>query len=121
MIQMGKKYRVYMEDDNGMVMELDAFAIEMTVSVDTVPLMVMGGSMFAEPIPTRKNIDLRLRALGDVIWTDSKEFLNNKRTSIEWECEFCGLPNIKANTFCGENHHNKTIGCGAKRSFLYNL
>jgi len=121
MIQMGKKYRVYMEDGNGQIMELDAFAIEISVRVDTVPMMEMGGTMFAEPVPIRKHIDLRLQALGDITWTDSESFIEDKRTAKEWKCEFCGLPNIVVNTFCGENHHDRTIGCGAVRSFLYNL
>jgi len=116
----GKKYRVYLEDMQGQMFEMDAIAAEINTSAPLMDITTWGdkSKQFASGMV---KTDIHLVGVGDARWTQAKDFVNEKRTAVEWQCDFCKLPNPRSATFCGELNLEKSAGCGAVRSFLYNI
>ena len=59
--------------------------------------------------------DIQLQGFGALNYTQGevRQYVKRQRTSREWSCEYCGAVMPKAERKCG--------GCGAWRSFLYDV
>ena len=99
MYQVGKAYKVYIEDQSGRVMEVPAISarIDFQFEYSGIP---------------RTHIELE--AIGEAVWTDRtdwKKSVDNRKLAPEWKCDHCGRPNNRERETC--------TGCGAPRSFIY--
>jgi len=118
-VMAGDKYRVYLEDNQGRLLEIDALSASVTSTVDVIDATSWSERErhFLPGIPETK---IELVGLGPIVWADGKDFLNKKQNAKEWICEYCGNVNPREAQHCGEKgKHAK--GCGASRSFIYDV
>lgn len=115
MVTIGNKYKVIFEDEEGRVMEAPVIAMELSISREA-PFFF--NDPVAEGMPALSTLmyEINLRTTGNPLWIkkeDYKKRVVKRQKSCEWRCDFCGRPNQKADETCK--------GCGAVRSFLYEV
>jgi rubrerythrin len=99
MYQVGKQYKVYIEDQSGRVMEGPAVSARIDYQFEYSGI---------------QRTHIEFEAIGEVTWTDRTDWKNsvdNRKRAPEWKCDHCGRPNKRANEIC--------TSCGAPRSFIY--
>jgi hypothetical protein len=100
MIQLGRKYKVFVETDLGAVMEIPVVAFSMTMDASYDSLTT----------------EIQMRCVGSPSWQDNKHFIeqvHEKQNAPEWQCTYCGRPNNKVAEVCKS--------CGGVRSFIYGV
>ena len=73
------------------------------------------GDAYRDYVPGILEWDVQLTGLGMPTMTmgEARQYVKRQRTAREWACEYCGAVMPKAERKCG--------GCGAWRSFLYDV
>ena len=97
----GNRFKVYIEDQQGRVMEVPAIAASVSMNME-----------YGDFIRTRIELD----AIGDVTWTSTDNWrgsIREKSIAPEWKCDYCGRPNQRKDEICKS--------CGAVRSFIYGV
>lgn len=114
-MKVGNRYKVYIEDANGNVVEVPAIAASLTVQSETIDT-----TEFGQPFRTLAGGQMRTRieleADGAPTWIVADEWRNGLRNRLaapEWKCDYCGRPNARERETCKS--------CGAVRSFIYGV
>jgi len=110
---LGQKVIVYLELANGAVLSGQAVVAELTVN--TSPLEYRSfGSQWSQHVGGWQDWKLTLTGDGEPTFTfEQRERIKQEVEKVEWYCLFCGAVMPKAERKCE--------GCGAWRSFVYDL
>jgi len=98
---LGNRFKVYIEDQRGRVMEVPTLAASITME-----------SGYGDLVKTR----IELEAIGEVKWTNADTWRGSIReisAAPEWKCNYCNRPNQRKDEVCKS--------CGAARSFIYGV
>ena len=110
-ISVGEKFRIYLENGKGQLLELDALSASVTMTCN-------------EPEPrymvAQTKTEINLVGIGPIAWTNSSEFVRKKKQALEWKCDWCGHINPINARYCGHKDKHST-GCGASRSFILDI
>lgn len=97
----GDKLKVFIQTADGFIAEMNTYAMSVEQCADSVRGLY---------------VSMNLESFGAIEWGDKKEFLDRTENASEWKCGFCGKPNKREQTTCGENEPR---GCGSVRPFIY--
>ena len=87
-------------------------ATQVSIDQPMARVGVVGGSDIH--IPQEQSWRMELQGIGDLDMTyEQKEQIRVMRTATEWKCDYCGA--------VMRREHRKCQGCGAFRSFLYEV
>lgn len=107
----GKNMRVFVEQADGSLYQLDGTVTDVQVNyrADLVDVSTYGSGS-PEFITGRRWAEFEIRGLSTsgLITTEARTAM---KTSSEWKCTYCGRPNKRSRETCKS--------CGAVRSFLY--
>lgn len=116
-INAGEKFRVYLENEWGLLLEADAISASITMSAEAIDVTAWGEEDRSF-ISGLQKTEINLIGIGPMVWTSPDELLRKKKSAVEWKCEWCGNINPREARHCGEKNKH-AVGCGAARSFIY--
>jgi hypothetical protein len=112
MASIAKRMRVYIQDaDTGALLDISGDVRGFEVRQNYLDVTELG-DMTPRNIPGGLELDLHLIGRGEWLFDSTLE-----PDTGEWVCDFCGLPNKKEASYCGELHRHAK-GCGAVRPIL---
>lgn len=116
----GQTVKVYIETMDGVLYDLTGDVIHMDMSAQ-VPSFGFLDSEIKEYLTGRESIEVNLTLRGRGKWTtstDVQKAIKIQKSKHEWICDYCRHVNTMEQRVCGDGESH---GCGASRSFVYDL